>query len=718
MLKRRSRHLALILVLAMLATLFVGVGTASAATTYSAATAPTRAADTDNQSLGTILIDIDYLDAAAAGVNAFLVTLPDDFDFNNPGGETVRVSKNADAAAASGWEPGDVVGTVAAGDTAHEIIVRLNASAVAYSDVRLALSLSDINIGGAPAGDIDASITGVSGQFGNGSVTVGFISEGSATISVVSTVTIAEGAAANVTFTVKEDSKNGIARKNETIKFKLPKGFEWSAATPVTIVGGAASADFAAITTSTDNRTLYLNRVATADPKSVYRFTATINSDEEDANFGDVLVTLSGQNDVTPASVNVGTYSDFGYTVKVKDSDTAILAGRTGEDAKISSFRIKETTAGSLLNNRTIIMELPEGVEWTAGTVEFATKDGNFRFAAPYYYANSLNKVRLTINNNAATKGEVEIKGQLNVAVDYKGPVTINFSGSAGVNEEITVANVTAPISATSDAVNVIIGAQDQPGSDIVITESEGEALIAGAGRALTLTAPAGVSFSKLPNVTATDLSIGTVTRALGPDGTRNNVLRIPIRGQSDNGGTITVSNLYYSVDRTVAEGAMKITIGGNAVDDAGIVNRTVAASVVAAQNVTSAGLSEAYSASFTVGSTSYMLNDVQQTMDVAPYIKGDRTFMPVRYVAYSLGIGDSGILWDETSRTVTLMKGDKVVQLKIGSPNMLINGASVTMDVAPEITSDRTMLPLRFIAQAFGADVGWDAATQTATIN
>jgi len=47
----------------------------------------------------------------------------------------------------------------------------------------------------------------------------------------------------------------------------------------------------------------------------------------------------------------------------------------------------------------------------------------------------------------------------------------------------------------------------------------------------------------------------------------------------------------------------------------------------------------------------------------------------------------------------------------------MMINGASVTMDVAPEITGDRTMLPIRFVAQAFGAQVGWDAATQTVTI-
>ena len=47
------------------------------------------------------------------------------------------------------------------------------------------------------------------------------------------------------------------------------------------------------------------------------------------------------------------------------------------------------------------------------------------------------------------------------------------------------------------------------------------------------------------------------------------------------------------------------------------------------------------------------------------------------------------------------MIKGGTVVQLTIGSNVMLVNGAAITMDVPAEITSDRTMLPFRFIAQA-----------------
>jgi hypothetical protein len=47
----------------------------------------------------------------------------------------------------------------------------------------------------------------------------------------------------------------------------------------------------------------------------------------------------------------------------------------------------------------------------------------------------------------------------------------------------------------------------------------------------------------------------------------------------------------------------------------------------------------------------------------------------------------------------------------------MLVNGVAVTMDVAPEIKDGRTMLPLRFLGNAFGVTTNWDAAVNTVTI-
>ncbi|NPV90212.1 MAG: hypothetical protein HPY50_05520 [Firmicutes bacterium] len=125
-----------------------------------------------------------------------------------------------------------------------------------------------------------------------------------------------------------------------------------------------------------------------------------------------------------------------------------------------------------------------------------------------------------------------------------------------------------------------------------------------------------------------------------------------------------------------------------------------------------------AVNASFTVGSRDYYVDGRGMTMDVSPYIRNGRTFMPLRYVAYSLGVAEEDIYWDNRARTVTLLKDDRVVQVKIGNTVMLVNGIAVNMDVVPEIRDGRVMLPLRFLAQAFGVVVSWDAAARTASLS
>jgi hypothetical protein len=51
-------------------------------------------------------------------------------------------------------------------------------------------------------------------------------------------------------------------------------------------------------------------------------------------------------------------------------------------------------------------------------------------------------------------------------------------------------------------------------------------------------------------------------------------------------------------------------------------------------------------------------------------------------------------------------VKGDKVIQLTIGSNAMVINGITVTMDVNAVVKSGRTMLPVRWVSRALGCSV------------
>src|SRR5690606_15944208 len=105
------------------------------------------------------------------------------------------------------------------------------------------------------------------------------------------------------------------------------------------------------------------------------------------------------------------------------------------------------------------------------------------------------------------------------------------------------------------------------------------------------------------------------------------------------------------------------------------------------------------------------------QTMDVAPYIKEDRTYVPVRYLAYSLGVAEDGVTWDGNARRVGISKDDTDITLIIGSPVMYVDKKPVKMDVSPEITNNRTFLPARWVAEALGAEVEWDDTTKQAII-
>jgi hypothetical protein len=113
--------------------------------------------------------------------------------------------------------------------------------------------------------------------------------------------------------------------------------------------------------------------------------------------------------------------------------------------------------------------------------------------------------------------------------------------------------------------------------------------------------------------------------------------------------------------------------------------------------------------------------NPTTVEMDVAPEIIGDRTFVPVRFLAYSLGVPEEGIQWDGAKQLVTITTKDITIQLTIGSFIGTVNGEPIEMDAAPYIkeidTGGRTMLPARWVAEPLGATVTWDETAQQVLI-
>ena len=72
---------------------------------------------------------------------------------------------------------------------------------------------------------------------------------------------------------------------------------------------------------------------------------------------------------------------------------------------------------------------------------------------------------------------------------------------------------------------------------------------------------------------------------------------------------------------------------------------------------------------------------------------------------------------WNGDTATATVAAGDTVITVQIGAGQIFVNGAAVPLDTAAFIEGGRTYLPVRAIADALGAAVEWDGDTATATL-
>ena len=74
-------------------------------------------------------------------------------------------------------------------------------------------------------------------------------------------------------------------------------------------------------------------------------------------------------------------------------------------------------------------------------------------------------------------------------------------------------------------------------------------------------------------------------------------------------------------------------------------------------------------------------------------------------------------VTWEDATQTVGATRGDIKISLQIGSSEMKINDTVKTLDVPAKLLNSRTLVPVRAVAEAFGCKVGWDGVTNTVTI-
>lgn len=121
-----------------------------------------------------------------------------------------------------------------------------------------------------------------------------------------------------------------------------------------------------------------------------------------------------------------------------------------------------------------------------------------------------------------------------------------------------------------------------------------------------------------------------------------------------------------------------------------------------------------------TIGEKTALVFGQTKTNDVAPKIVNDRTMLPARFVAESLG---ADVLWNGDKELVTI-KGkhlktseDITILIYIGSDIAYVNGKEIKLDSAAFVENDRTYTPVRFISEELGASVQWIESEQKVVI-
>lgn len=153
------------------------------------------------------------------------------------------------------------------------------------------------------------------------------------------------------------------------------------------------------------------------------------------------------------------------------------------------------------------------------------------------------------------------------------------------------------------------------------------------------------------------------------------------------------------SVDKaTVKEGFVNVITAGRDQDDASFTKKVVVP----------------------VGEKYLIAGEEQVVLDVPAYISAQGyTMLPVRAVATALGINNNNVLWNQASRTVTILYGQRIITMVAGQKVVTVNGNTIPASATVQIKDGRTFLPMRDLATALGVtDITWDAATKTATMN
>lgn len=429
-------------------------------------------------------------------------------------------------------------------------------------------------------------------------------------------------------------------------------------------------------------------------------------------------------------------------------------------DHEALEVTIEEPTAGSLDAKKELTMELPDGVYVTG--VKFGDKDfikdgenAEDIFKAAYkkgdYETFKFARRVLEATEEGEDAGKLEFTLTLVAEPGFTGDVTLKVDG-AGMDkaQEVKIAKFVSPYTVEAAQNDLIIDYRNtKVPTNIVVKEAEEGLWAKNSEFVFGVDKFEDRDFENDATYTEDDksgLEVKTIKNKLG--------FKVD-KESSDAAAAVTISDISLYMSRNLAAGAYDLTLdttGSKAFMKEMVYGYTATNPTVGGENPTAGTVSDKYynndvdfghtvkegfiniitagrdqdDASFTkkvvvpVGEKYLIAGEEQVVLDVPAYISAQGyTMLPVRAVATALGINNNNVLWNQASRTVTILYGQRIITMVAGQKVVTVNGNTIPASATVQIKDGRTFLPMRDLATALGVtDITWDAATKTATMN
>lgn len=469
------------------------------------------------------------------------------------------------------------------------------------------------------------------------------------------------------------------------------------------------------------------------------------------------VIGTAGFNDTADAIVVAKVVADAIEVSVDEDEDVPVIysgvnvanEGITDDsDHKALEVTIKEPTAGTLDAKKVLTMELPDGVYVTNVESNDDFDADEVAFAAAYkkgdYEKFEFARRTLDATEEGQDAGELKFTLTLVAEPGFTGDVTLKVDG-AGLDkaQEVKIAKFVAPYTVEASQNNLIIDYRNTKiPTNIVVKEAEDGLWKKNSQFVFGVDKFEDDDFENDATYTVddkSDLEVKTIKDKLG--------FKID-KESADDAATVTISNISLYMSRNLAAGAYDLQLNTTG-SDAFMKQAILAPAGVDADeatvkyqyydndayfdevvkegfvNIITAGRDKD-DASFTkkvvvpVGEKYIIAGEEQVALDVPAYISAaGYTMLPVRAVATALGINNNNVLWNQASRTVTILYGQRIITMVAGQKVVTVNGNTIPASATVQIKDGRTFLPMRDLATALGVtDITWDAATKTATMN